>query len=92
MQRFLFDWKNPIGYIFAFIQEYILVMCAAMSGLCTASFGAGTCFMLIAMAKDIKTDIRFINEISETHEHRCELINQFNKIIQFHSEATQLSN
>lgn len=66
-------------------------MCAAIAGLCTASFGVGICLMLIAMAKDIKNDMCFINKISKTHSNQSEMINKFNKFIPFHSEVTQLS-
>lgn len=89
--RFLFDWKNPIGYIFAFVQEYILIMNSAIAGLITASFGVGTCLMFIAMAKDIKNDMRCIRKLCKNHQNRREIIEHFNKFIQFHSEVTQLS-
>lgn len=77
--------------MFAFIQEYILIMCAAIAALCTECFGVGVCLMLIALAIDLKNVVHFINKISKTHPNQCKMIIQFNKFIQFHSEVTQLS-
>lgn len=47
--------------------------------------------MLNSVAKDIKEDLHTINEIAKTKDPKRKLLSKLSEIVQFHSDAKQLS-
>lgn len=58
---------------------------------CLAIFETGTCFMLFPLAKDIKSDLKAINDNAKRKMDRPKIVNQFYKFVQFHSKLIKLS-
>lgn len=56
------------------------------------SFGIGFSFFAIALAKDIKNDLRLLNICARNKEKRLQAVKQLNEFIKFHSTTKQLSN
>lgn len=89
MQRLPFDWKNPIGYIFALGLQcagiYVMIHTAA----CCNSFIIGPCVMFIALAKDIKEDQERFQSVKQ-----LELLmikQKLSEFVDLHSNVKQLS-
>lgn len=84
-----FDWKNPMGYLVVVIMQYIvtlIILCGVMRLLI---FQIETFLMVISMTKDIKYSLHSINKKAKAN--RTGIVKKFTDIIQFHSNAKQLS-
>lgn len=91
IQRFPFEWKNPIGYLIAFPMEVILITCAAISGALATDIGIGINLILIAMGKDVEADMLSINQSITNHPKRSDIVKQFKDFVRFCSDSKQLS-
>lgn len=60
--RLPFDWKNPYGYVGAFIVEYITGIYVLGTMLTQTSLIIGSYWLLISLAKDISRGLYGINE------------------------------
>lgn len=92
--RFPFNYRNPIGYLFAFALQYIALMNLFFYVCCMACIGIGFFMFIISIAKDIKNNLKSINEQltkSMAEDKISEISKQFSKTIQFHADAKQLS-
>lgn len=92
--RFPFDYRNPIGYLFAFFLQYIALLNLFFYVCCMACIGIGFFMFIISITKDIKNNLRSINEHlkkSMSEHEKSEISTQFLDTIQFHAVAKQLS-
>lgn len=87
-QRFPFNYKNPLGYIFAFLVTYAIIFYMIFFGVARISFMLKTFWNFVSLAKDLKTDLV---SIESSTENRPTTMKQFNKFIQFHTNVKQLS-
>lgn len=88
---FLFDWKNPTGYLIAFLVQYISVFCIANAATCYTAVISGSCWIFISMAKDIKQNLNAINEIGKFNKDRSVFLDRLSQLIELHSQAKRLS-
>lgn len=91
LHRFPFDVKNPCGYTIAVALEYIFTTNALFMVLCLLGFAFGTCLTLISLAKDITCDVSNFNESARVKDDHSKIVKQFSQLIDFHSDAKQLS-
>lgn len=66
-------------------------MCVAHVSVCNGAFITSTCFMLISLTVDIKEGIHSLKEGVINDTNRLELLDQFIELLDFQSEARQLS-
>lgn len=89
--RFPFNWKNPIGYLFACSMEYIFISNICFAALYSTTFGVGSVFMLVWMNKDVKRDFSSINKAFTVKKNQMEFTKRFTEIIQFYFDTKQFS-
>lgn len=51
----------------------------------------GSRLILSAIAKDLESNLNTLNESAKENEHESEMVQRLNELIQFHSDAKQLS-
>lgn len=92
VSRMPVDWKTPSGYLISFAIEFVAAYYVAISCTCNVSFPVGACCFLIAFAKDIKEELRILNDCSK-NDGSCQIrfYQQFRNLIEFHSIAKRLS-
>lgn len=90
-QRFLFDWKTPVGFAIAVAIQFMLVSYAAVIGACVTSLGIGTLVYGISTAKCLKRSLLSINSKAHRRVHRHRIPGQLIEALRFHSLSEQLS-
>lgn len=85
------NWRDPIKYFLAFCFQYSFAVCFSHIGTCTISFTTACCWMLISLNEDIKEDFHTFEGNAIHCINRAKLLNQFNEILEFQSDARQLS-
>lgn len=58
---------------------------------CLAIFGIGTCFLLFPLAKDMKLNLKTINNSAKCKQNRLEMVEELSEFVEFHSKLIQLS-
>lgn len=89
--RYPFDWRNPFGYLIAAALEYLGHLVASITMASVVHFHIGSDVIFFWLTKDVKHDFTHINEKARAAESDRELINEFNALIPFHSNAIELS-
>lgn len=89
--RYPTDLKNPFGYLFIFMVEYVGILCAACASAGHTCFVTGSCWMLVTLVKDIQHSLYILNERAIAKSSRSKLLNHLSEILQLHSSAKQLS-
>lgn len=90
--RFPFNWKNPIGYIFVVIFEYIISTYAYVVVFGAVFFGIGCCVFVVAIiTKNIKNDLKFINENATSDPNQLITFKLIKSFIQNHSILEKFS-
>lgn len=82
---FPFEWRHPIGYLLAFIIEFIVIYYAIMFCSVFVCFPFGTCHFMATFAIDIKMELNTLNELNEGDE--VKLLEKLYSIIEFHAIA-----
>lgn len=59
--RALFEWRTPTAYIVAFTLQILALVFAMTIGLVLLIHAFGSCWILIAIIDDIKTDMSALN-------------------------------
>lgn len=78
-------------YFVAVAIEYLIVLNVIFFNMCIMIIAVGPCLLLTSMTQDIEYHMDALNKCARIKKNRYELIQQFNKLIQFHSNAKQLS-
>lgn len=89
--RLPFDWKNPIGYSFAVIIQYLLTARVLTFGAGAMALGYGTFLVLLSLAKDTEGDLNLINKSPKAKRDQTLILERLSEFIQNHSHAKQLS-
>lgn len=90
--RFPFNWKNPFGYIFAVIFEYIISTYAYVVVFGAVFFGIGYCLLVVLIiTKNIKNDLKFINGNVTSDPNQLLTFNLVKNFIQNHSILEKFS-
>lgn len=87
-----FEWNNPVGYLFAFSFQCIAELVLLTSATFDIIFAVEAFTMLISLAKDLSAELNSMKKINKRVSARIVLAKKFNEIVQFHSNAKQLSN
>lgn len=85
-----FNWKTPIGYSVAFTIEFATDMCTQTWFVPTLGFFFGVCRLSITFAKDIASDLNFLNVGGTSTQRQAKLIERFCKIVELYGDARQL--
>lgn len=86
------DWRDPEMYFITFCIQYVCGFTTAYIGACNVSYISASIFILIFLAKDIKGMLLHeLNESGQAGTDRVHLMNQFKDILEFHTDARQLS-
>lgn len=84
LDRFPFDWRNPIGYFVAIALVTPAFYYAPLIIICDLFFVFGTCKLLATMANDIETELKTLKKLPELNRN-------IHKIMKMHSTFKQLS-
>lgn len=60
------DWNTPFGYTIASIEEYISLKYLFIFGSAALSLEIGCYIVMIEFIKDVKNDIRSVNEVAKS--------------------------
>lgn len=88
--RLPFNWKTPIGYMIALASEWAIIHSAILTAAIFVFF-VGSAWLIICLIKDITNDLSELNITGTSLHSRRELRERFCYIIQFYSDAKQLS-
>lgn len=91
--RFPFDSKNPIGFLFAIILEYIVYGYYFFVISCNVAVGVGAFWLAISASVEIQRILYLINDKSQVKQHHYsnELKTLCSECIHFHGIVEQLS-
>lgn len=86
-----FNWRTPLGYTIAFLDELIADTVGVLTYVPLMSFFIGSCWTFIFFIKDITTnDLPFLG-IDVRSKNRCvESKKRFCKIVNFYADAKGL--
>lgn len=90
-QRWPFDWKTPFGFLIAFTVQFVADICIQIWLIPTAGLFIGVCWLSIAFAGDIASDVRLLNVGKTANHNQIKWTEGFCKIIQRYGDARQLS-
>lgn len=85
-----FNWKTPAGYVIAFAIQFAADMCVQTWLVPTLSFFIALCWVSVAFAKDIASDVNILNVGGTSEQRQSESIEHFCKIVQLYGDARQL--
>lgn len=88
-QRIPFDWKNPIGYIIAFVIQsgsHYFVLQAVIVNLC---YFMGVCEFLMAFTRDMDAELVAINECNKTENSEKEVDKRLGDFVKLHGETKE---
>lgn len=90
--RFPFDWKTPLGYLFAFSSQCLEAYTSIASVLPMICFLAGSCWLFVCFAKDVTYDLSLFNVNSNSAGNdKGRMKQQLCKIIKLHGNLKELS-
>lgn len=84
--RFPFDWRNPLGFLTAFVFIYIFQMNIMFLITYCVSFEVCVYIFVTTFIKDIKNDLFTLSEMVKLDPSLTELQKQLSGFIQFHSK------
>lgn len=91
MNRFPFEWRNPIGYLAVVASEYVVIVYIMKFVFSVLFFAMGN-FMLAASAtKCLKDELKLINENAASKRKRVLTLKLLTSFIRNHSTLKQLS-
>lgn len=85
-----FDCKTPIGFLIVFVIDCVANVCTQTWLIPTVWFFVGLCWLSIAFAKDIASDLNFLNIGGASEDCHVKLIQRFCEIVQIYADARQL--
>lgn len=85
--RFPFNWKNPTGYLLAFILMYILYMHFFYFLTSCFLFGCGVYILITALTKDIKNKLKAFSDIVGSKRKKKMNPKRIVGFIEFHSSV-----
>lgn len=91
--RFPFDTENsPIGYLIAFLLEYIFVGFASFIAACTLTLGIGGYWFAMAATKEFQHFAPIINDKAKSDEYQSnEFTTLFTELTDGHGIVKQFS-
>lgn len=91
IQRFPFDFKNPIGYTIDMTLQYMLALCIEFFIACMTSFTIGSHLMLTSLTKDIRSNLCSLKGNFKSKTNRINIPKQLTDSVQLHLSIKQSS-
>lgn len=91
LSRYPFNWKNPLGYLFAINVQYIAAIYCFTFTSCLILFGIGAFLVEVTMIADIKVDLKLIDEDALARTDRRMVLNRLGDFIRNHSTIKKFS-
>lgn len=88
--RFPFDWKNPVGYVFAFIVEYSIASSLFWCIGSMAIFGIESYLISVAITNDVESNLRLIIESAKSRKNHSKTMALIKEFIETYSTFKQL--
>lgn len=90
--RLPFNWRTPFGYLVALTAQSLAAVSTLLCGTTAMSFGIGTCWLFINMAKDIISDFEQLNVADYSKKTSpTKAMQHFCNIVQCYADLKQLS-
>lgn len=90
--RVPFNWKMPLGYLFASIVQILTVLSLECSGTPAVILFVGSCWLIEAYVEDIQMGLAKLMPIKKPPKSKSKQVNEiFINIIKDFSHAKQLS-
>lgn len=83
--RYPFEWKNPVGYLVAYIIQYIGIGVMSFFVACCASAGVGFAVFVMLFTKDIKVNLKTVNKKAKSKGDHTQLLMDFCDVIEMHA-------
>lgn len=80
-----------MGYVMASILQLILAFVVFIATFSKIIFGYGSFLMLISLTENIKCDLDALHKNARDESHGLEIVSEFHRVMQFHSDVKQLS-
>lgn len=90
-KRYPFDWRTPVGYLFAWIAQCLAVF-GVMAVIPFFNIIFGSSWLFYVITDDIKNDVAAFNATLKTEKgngDRSELIERFLNVIHCYSDVKQ---
>lgn len=87
IDRYPFDWRNPVGFVFATVLQTITMLYVNLLISTGLSAGVGVYMWAMSMAKDIKNNLNLINEIAKSKRKRSNLLKLLSVTVGYHSTS-----
>lgn len=68
---------------------YVLIFNSSFAAVCLVIYAIGVCVTLIYTTDDIKNDLQILNESAKSKKNRPEVVKQFIRFVDIHSDAMQ---
>lgn len=86
-----FDWRNPIGYLIACIEQYTVMAYFSTFAAAVVSLKIGCYLLVMEFMRDIKNDISLISQTVKSRRNQSDMLMGLPGSIKFHSHVEQLS-
>lgn len=92
IERFPFQWNNPIGYFTAVTLEYAVICYELFISACNLAFAFGITSFVISTTKEIQRILHSINKDGHANKYQStEIMDLFGEYIDSHGILKQLS-
>lgn len=89
--RYPFDWRNPLGYLYAVAFQYIACVYVFTFLSCAIFFGIGAFLLAVSIIKVVRNDLKLFNENALADENRLLILKRLIDFIENHSAVKKLS-
>lgn len=89
--RLPYDWKTPLGYSLAMLEQSIAAYSSCASVVSMGSFFIGCCWLIISFVKDITNELNLLNDNATSGQSDGKLLMDFIKVVKRHANVKQLS-
>lgn len=89
--RLPFNWKTPFGYLLAWVAQAVAAYSTVNHLNLVISLLIGSCYFVIGTLKDIENDFAQFNGVKASTKNRRQKNAHFCEIVEFHTDARQLS-
>lgn len=91
IQRFPFDWKNPIGYLIAIAIEYVMAWYLLVIGAVLIPLAIGSYLYLMALSKCVKGALFAVSQCTNGTKTNQEILERIIEYAELYSRVKQLS-
>lgn len=89
--RFPFDWKTPVGFVFATLLECLTMLYVNVMNSSFLSLAIGSYFWSMSCIKDLKNNLNSIRKFVKPKSKRSQFTKQILDAVDHHSKLIELS-